>query len=48
MLATIYWQLLQGIILSDIILDNIGTSNESNIPDENIILRIIKKSPRRL
>ena len=43
MLATIYWQLLQGIILSDIILDNIGTSNESNIPDENIILRIIKK-----
>lgn len=42
-LSMAYWQFLQGIIMSSIVMENVGINIETIVPDEDIILRIIKK-----
>lgn len=42
-LAEIYWVLVQGIIMNQVITENIGLENENLLPEVSMILRIIKK-----
>lgn len=42
-LARTYWSLIQGIIMSHVVTENIGLENENSVPEVSTILRIIKK-----
>lgn len=42
-LATMYWVLVQGIIMNYVVIENIGLENENSLPEAFMILRIIKK-----
>jgi len=43
-ISSMYWSLLQGIIMNQLVKENIGLNLEYSIPEASMILRIIKNS----
>jgi len=43
-LAALYWVLVQGIIMNDVVTENIGLGNKNLMPEVSMILRLIKNS----